>query len=121
MGRWGRRLSMPNPRTRLSRLLDGLELPKGFRLTPIRESCLRKLGVQMLRDAAPMWTYGPKVNWRNLGGRWSFELSRPEKEALRGMGASKWVVAVCDEPNTASYRRWTRHTLVWQAGIAQLA
>lgn len=112
---------LETPRKKLSKLLDDLELPKGFRLTPVRESCLRKLGVQMLQDDSPMWVYGPRVNWRNLSGRWHMDLTRPEKAALRGMGAAAWVKAEPEDRNGMHNVRWSRHNLAWQPGIAQLA
>lgn len=109
------------PRKRLSKLLDDLELPKGFRLTPVRESCLRKLGEHMLKEGGQMWVYGPKVNWRNLSGRWHMDMTRPERAALRGMGKAAWVRAMPEDPHPLRNQRWSKHNLVWQAGIAQLA
>ena len=111
------------PRVRLKSLMDGLTLPKGFKLTPVREKLLRALGMHMLQEG-PLKCYGPRVNVRSVQGswRWASGVSSAEKAALRGMNKAGWVKAVTREEVVPgrSYR-WVTHDVVFQEGIEQLA
>jgi hypothetical protein len=111
---------MTNPRTRLARLIDDLELPKGFRLTPAREGCLRQLGLCMLRNGdsdSDMEMYGARVTYRHMARRYALNMSKSEKAALRAMGRAKWIKP--REPVAAGY--WTTNKVEFQPGLKQLA
>ncbi|MCI0349089.1 MAG: hypothetical protein L0Z53_06650 [Acidobacteriales bacterium] len=104
------------PRKRLSKLLEGLELPKGFKLTPTRERMLKKLGETMLKE--PVHVVGSRVMgsrlrpWGTTSG-WG----RAEFGAFKAMGKAGWVSVRA--PVSMSY--WGRNELVWQPSIEGLA
>lgn len=111
------------PRIRLKSLIDGLELPKGFKLTPAREEALVALGMILVKDGK-VECYGPKPNHSRIHGSYAVALSASGKAALRGMVKAGWVRAeVPTAPNNGSnaHVRWTRHSVVFQPGLEQLA
>lgn len=106
------------PRARLKSLMDGLELPKGFKLTPARESALRELGRLLVKNGK-LKCYGPTVNFRNIMGRYAINMSMSAKAALRGMCKAKWVKTVAERPEYVN--RWAQHIVEFQPGLEQLA
>lgn len=111
------------PRVRLKSLMDGLELPKGFKLTPAREDALRAVGMLLVKNG-PLECYGTTVSFRRIQGSYGVSPSASAQAAMRGMYRAGWVKAELAKPLPIglSYSpRWHRHRVVFQDGLEQLA
>ena len=110
---------MDNPRKRLEKLMEGLSLPDGFRLTPAREGMLRALGMTMLKTGN-LTCYGQYLTTRRLAQRYSIKWDNKAKAAFRGMAKAGWIkIGDLNGDGVAGY--WRERPVVFQDGLAQLA
>lgn len=112
------RTKMDNPRKRLERLMEGLSLPAGFRLTPAREKMLRALGMNILKHGK-LTCYGQYLTTRRLSQRYSIKWDGKAKAAFRGMGKAGWIKLDLSGDPTSGY--WRERPVVFQEGLEQLA